>query len=189
MNFTFCFLQHIILFQLQINVFIYFILFRSHNLKFECGVIADESLADFVEEAARHVEEQGQKVVMFRQKKRKQFIFELLKRLGRSVVSYDALKCQYASFLLDSDGFMCVLSVSLSPFFPSEPPQYRLLSVYSTATEGPLSQTLKIVYSSWEVNGMVEQALNLIRHKFVPAFQRVCVQMFQRSSDKTVFKG
>lgn len=143
--------------------------------------IAEESLADYVEEVARSVEEQALTVVMNREKKRRMFLLEMLKRLGKSTVSYDTLDYRSASFLLDTDGFVCILEVMLSLYFPSQPPQYRLLSVYSTTPEGPLSQTLnKIPYSeSWQIHNMVEQALNYIQHKRIPGFQSVSVQRFQ----------
>lgn len=143
--------------------------------------IAEESLADYVEEVARSVEEQALTVVMNREKKRRMFLLEMLKRLGKSTVSYDTLEYRSASFLLETDGFVCILEVMLSLYFPSQPPQYRLLSVYSTTPEGPLSQTLnKIPYSeSWQIHNMVEQALNYIQHKRIPGFQSVSVQRFQ----------
>lgn len=144
--------------------------------------IAEESLADYVEEVARSVEEQALTVVMNREKKRRMFVLEMLKRLGKSVVSFDAMEYRSASFLLDRDGFMCILEVMLPLHFPSQPPQYRLLSVYSTTTpEAPLSQTLnKIRYSeSWQVHNMVEEAINVIKHKRIPGFQTVSTQRFQ----------
>lgn len=138
-------------------------------------------MADYVEEVARSVEEQALTVVMNREKKRRMFLLEMLKHLGKSVVSYDSVEYRSASFLLDTEGFVCILEVMLSLHFPSQPPQYRLLSVYSTTAEGPLSQTLnKIPYSeSWQIHNIVEQALNFIKFKRIPGFQHVSVQRFQ----------
>lgn len=138
-------------------------------------------MADYVEEVARSVEEQALTVVMNREKKRRMFLLEMLKRLGKSVVSYDSVEYRSASFLLDMEGFVCILEVMLSLHFPSQPPQYRLLSAYSTTPEGPLSQTLnKIPYSeSWQIHNIVEQALNFIKYKRIAGFQNVSVQRFQ----------
>lgn len=138
-------------------------------------------MADYVEEVARSVEEQALTVVMNREKKRRMFLLEMLKRLGKSVLSYDSVEYRSASFLLDTEGFVCILEVMLSLHFPSQPPQYRLLSVYSTTPEGPLSQTInKIPYSeSWQIHNIVEQALNVIKYKKIPGFQNVSVQRFQ----------
>jgi len=145
------------------------------------NITGDESLFEYVEEVARSVEDQILTVLLERKEKRKRYVFELLRRLGQSVISYDAIEYNNASFLLGKDGFVCVMEVSLSPLFPRAPPSYRLLSAYTTSTDDlPLSQTTQLPYSDkWDTVTMVDNALSLVLGKRLHDFQKQTTLLFK----------
>uniref|UniRef100_A0A1B6LS01 BRISC and BRCA1-A complex member 2 n=1 Tax=Graphocephala atropunctata TaxID=36148 RepID=A0A1B6LS01_9HEMI len=151
------------------------------NLELPRNIKADESLSEYVDFVARSAENQVVMITLNWQEKRKQFILELLKYLGRSVLSYDALEYNHASFLLEKDGFVCVLEVMIPRVFPTKSPEYRLLSVYSPNVEGePLVKYLQLPFSeSWEISIMVDQALNVVTNKKIEDFRDYCERAYQ----------
>lgn len=139
-----------------------------------CFVTDNESLSEFVAEVTKSVENQIKTLVLKRKEKRKEFIFQLLKFTGHSVISYDALEYNNCCFLLEKDGFVCILEVCFPFVFPSKPPQFRLLSAYSTSKNGqPLSQVIQQLpfTETWDVATMVDQVLSIVKGKRIEVFR------------------
>ncbi|XP_046662551.1 BRISC and BRCA1-A complex member 2-like isoform X3 [Homalodisca vitripennis] len=151
------------------------------NLELPRTIKTDESLSEYADFVARSAENQVVTIFLNRQKKRKDFIFEMLKWLGHSVLSYDAQEYQSASFFVMKDEFVCILEVRIPSLFPQRAPQYRLMSVHSSGEDGkPLMQFLHMPYSeTWDVPTMVDQALNVITTKHIPEFRDYCMSVFQ----------
>ncbi|XP_054278088.1 BRISC and BRCA1-A complex member 2-like isoform X2 [Macrosteles quadrilineatus] len=145
------------------------------------NITGDEILFEYVDEVARSVENQLLTVSLQRKDKRKRYIFELLSRLGQSVVGYDALEYQSAAFLLEKNGYVCVMEVTLPSMFPRVCPSYRLLSAYTSSSEIlPLSQTISLPYNDkWDVADMVDNALTTIKNKKISDFQKFTVPLFK----------
>lgn len=153
------------------------------NSLFICFLFSDtDTFSDYVGEVIKSVQNQIVITVNKRTKMRKEFIFELLKRKGDLVVSYDALDYCKCCVLLEKDGFVCLLDIRLPMTFPAVAPHYRLLSVYSTSKCGkPLSQVVQpVMYNGNENAGrMVEQALATITESRMHHFKDSSMSSFR----------
>lgn len=141
----------------------------------------EENLASYIPVVTQKIKEQLQLLISRRERKRKFFIIELLCRLGTSVLSYDAMNYLYANFLLESNGFFCILMVKIPEEFPNQPPVYRLQSVYNSDGQEPLVHTLESVPFSpqWSVKDVVDRSLKYIEGQKMPTFQLSVVKQFR----------
>lgn len=144
----------------------------------------EENLASYIPVVTQRIKEQLQLLISRRERKRKFFIIELLCRLGTSVISYDAINYLYANFLLDTNGFLCILMVKIPEEFPNQPPLYKLQSVYNSDGQEPLVHNLEGVPFSpqWSIKDVVDRSLKYIEGQKVPIFQTSVVKQFQLPS-------
>lgn len=112
-------------------------------------------------------------------KRKRDFISSLLIILGGSIIEYDALEFNQASFLVEKKDFHFFIHFRIPSKFPREKPEVVMESAYHMDRTGKMiTHTVnKYSYNSqMESISIVQTILKHIEEKEVEPFQQMCTQ-------------
>lgn len=155
-------------------------LFLSSSLEDVIGKIPNlphysymKDLMDYVPEIKKMLDEKIKSVVGNYNKKQA-FIGAVLCQQSGSIIEYDAVQFSNISLLLNHDDLFFILRINLTKKFPTDSPEYTLISPYSLLQKDDLLkyQVERCPYSPrWPPTQMITKALNEIFKTHVHTFR------------------